>query len=91
MGVLAWADLLGEAHAADGLLGDDCGAAFVGVAGEAAHHLGVDDAGADRVDADALGGVAERRGLREPDQAMLGGGVGGLALGALAAPRLTTC
>src|SRR4051812_10671299 len=76
-------DLLRAPHAADGLLGDDRGAAFVGVAGEAAHHLGVDDAGADRVDADALGGVVERGGLRQADQAVLGRGVGGLALEAL--------
>ena len=38
-------DLLRTAHTADGLLGDDGSAAFVGVAGEAAHHLGVDDPG----------------------------------------------
>src|SRR5439155_27214666 len=56
-------DLLGPAHAADRLLGDDGGAAFVGVAGEAAHHLGVDNSGADGVDADVLGGVVERGGL----------------------------
>src|SRR3954465_15015196 len=36
-------DLLGAAHAADRLLGNDGGAAFIAVAGEAAHHLGVDD------------------------------------------------
>jgi hypothetical protein len=38
-------DLLGPAHAADRLLGNDGGAAFVGLAGEAAHHRGVDDPG----------------------------------------------
>src|SRR3954451_7835792 len=31
-------DLLRTAHAPDGLLSDDCGAAFVGVAREALHH-----------------------------------------------------
>src|SRR3954466_4716158 len=50
-------DLLGAADAADRLLADDRGAALVGVAGEAPHHLRVDDAGADGVDADALCGV----------------------------------
>jgi len=45
----AAAILVGPAHAADRLLGDDGGAAYVGVAGDAAHHLDVDDAGADGV------------------------------------------
>jgi hypothetical protein len=54
-------------------------AALVSVAGKPAHHLGVDDSGADRVDADALGGVVERRRLRQADQAVLGGGIGRLA------------
>jgi hypothetical protein len=45
-------DFVWLAHPADRLLGDDGGTAFVGVAGEPAHHLGVDDAGADGVDAE---------------------------------------
>jgi hypothetical protein len=64
-------------------LGDDAGAAFVGVAGEAAHHRGVDDAGADGVDADAVGGVVQGGRFGEADEAVLGCGVGGLALEAL--------
>src|SRR3954454_2529774 len=72
-------DLLWPAHAADGLLGDDGGAAFFSAAGEAAHHLGVDDAGADRVDADAQGGVVERGRLRQADESVLRRGVRGLA------------
>src|SRR2546427_179709 len=40
-------DLLGTTHPADRLLGDHRGAAFVSAAGEAAHHLGIDDARAD--------------------------------------------
>jgi hypothetical protein len=76
-------DLGGLAHAADRLLCDDGCAAFFGVAGEAAHHLGVDDAGTDGVDADVRRGVVQRGGLGEADEAVFGGGVGGLALEAL--------
>jgi hypothetical protein len=60
-------------------LGDDGGTAFVGVAGKPAHHLGVDDTGADGVDSDVRGGVVQRGRLGEADEAVLGGGVGGLA------------
>ena len=76
-------DFVGLAHSADLLLGDDGGTAFVGVAGEAAHHLGLDDAGADRVDADVRGGVVEGGRLGEADEAVFGSGVCGLALEAL--------
>jgi hypothetical protein len=79
----AAAILVGLAHSADRLLSDDGCTAFVGVAGEAAHHLGVDDAGADGVDADVRGGVVQGGRLGEADEAVLGGGVCGLALEAL--------
>ena len=69
-------DLLGSAHASDGFLGDDSVAAFVGTFGEAVHHLGVDDAGADGVDPDVRPGVVEGGVLGQPDDAVLGGGAG---------------
>src|SRR4051812_39441380 len=47
-------DLLRAAEAADRFLGDDRRVALLGAADEAPDHLGVDDAGADGVDADAL-------------------------------------
>jgi hypothetical protein len=45
--------------------------------------LGVDDAGTDSVDTDAVGGVVEGRRAGEADDAVLGRGVGRLALEAL--------
>jgi len=72
-------DLLGSAHASDGFLGDDPVPAFVGAFGEAVHHLGVDDAGADGVDPDVRPGVVEGGVLSQPDDAVFGGGVGGPA------------
>src|SRR4051812_17705459 len=67
------------AHASDRLLGDDGGAACLGVAGKAAHHFSVDDAESHGVDADALCGVVESGGLAEADQAVLGRSGGVLA------------
>ena len=54
-------------------------AAFGGAAGEALHHRGVDDAGADGVDADVRCRVVERGRLGQADDAVLGGDVGGAA------------
>src|SRR5699024_4501847 len=71
-------DLLGSAHATDRFLGDDAGTALGGASGEATHHRGLDDARADRVDADPLGRDLQRRGLRHSDDPVLGGGIGGL-------------
>src|SRR6476661_9056775 len=47
-------DLLRATETADRFLGDDGRVALLGAAGEAPDHLGVDDPGADGVDADAL-------------------------------------
>ena len=54
-------DLLWGAHPPDRLLGYDGLAADGGSAGEAVHHLGGDDSGADGVDADSGIGVVEGR------------------------------
>jgi len=62
-----------------GSWGDDPVPAFVGAFGEAVHHLGVDDAGADGVDPDVRPGVVEGGVLSQPDDAVFGGGVGGPA------------
>ena len=65
-------DLLGLAHPSDRFLRDDPFAALVGAAGEAVHHAGVDDAGADGIDADARLGGVEGGGFGEADHAVLG-------------------
>src|SRR6185312_4197578 len=70
-------DLLGLAEAADGDAGDDLLQHFLG---HGAHHLGVDIAGGDGVDGDALAGALLGQGLGEAVDARLGGGVVHLAV-----------
>ncbi len=70
-------DLLGLAEAADRDLRQD--ALLEHVLRHRLHHLGVDVAGADRVDGDAALGVLLRQRLGEADLAGLGGGIVGLA------------
>src|SRR5438270_13228075 len=73
-------DLLGSAHAADRLFGDDFGASLGCASGEAAHHRSVDVARTDCIDANSLRGIVEGRRLGETYDAVLSGGVGGAAL-----------
>ena len=70
-------DLVGCSHSSDRFLGDHSVPALGGAAGEPVHHLGVDDAGADGVDADVRRRVVECGVLGQADHAVLRGGVGG--------------
>ncbi len=68
---------LGLAEPADRNAGDDL---LQHVGRHGAHHVGVDIAGRDRVDGDALGGTFLRQRLGEAVDAGLGGGVVHLAV-----------
>ena len=72
-------DLVDGAHAADWFLVDERRASGRRRRRRVVDHVGVDDAGADGVDADAGRGVVERGALGEADDAELRGAVGGTA------------